>query len=261
MLDGLDLPTHPTMRDPRTGDPVRALGWTRRGPVWPVMGGDGNGTGDGGGTGGDGGQGGDNGTGGTGDGGQPSGQPGNQQQNSGQQGSEGDVASLPEWAQRMIRTARDGEAKARTNAKQKAAQDAENAVVQRIGKALGLIKDGDGAPDPEKLTQQLTAEQTRAREAQVQLAVYQAAGKNGGDPGALLDSRSFLAKVADLDPTSNDFGDKVAEAIKAAVKDNPKLAAGQAPARSGGDHSGGPGGGNRNRPTSLGAAIKGHYGN
>lgn len=30
---------HPTLKDPRTGDPLRAIGWTRRGPVWPVMGG------------------------------------------------------------------------------------------------------------------------------------------------------------------------------------------------------------------------------
>jgi hypothetical protein len=35
------LPVHPTIRDPRNGDPLRAIGVTSRGPVWPVMGGDG----------------------------------------------------------------------------------------------------------------------------------------------------------------------------------------------------------------------------
>lgn len=35
----LPLPTHPTLRDPRTGDPLRALGWGRRGIIWPVIGG------------------------------------------------------------------------------------------------------------------------------------------------------------------------------------------------------------------------------
>jgi hypothetical protein len=35
------LPAHPTIRDPRNGEPLRAIGVTSRGPVWPVMGGDG----------------------------------------------------------------------------------------------------------------------------------------------------------------------------------------------------------------------------
>lgn len=59
----MDLPTHPTMTDPRTGSALVALGFRRNGdPIWPVMGGDGTGDGGDGGTGG--------GT-GTGDGGQP----------------------------------------------------------------------------------------------------------------------------------------------------------------------------------------------
>lgn len=37
------LPTHPRITDPRTGEPLRAIGLTSRGPVWPVMGGDGTG--------------------------------------------------------------------------------------------------------------------------------------------------------------------------------------------------------------------------
>jgi hypothetical protein len=48
----VSLPIHPTLRHPRTGAPLQALGWGRRGPIWPVLGGDG-----------------------TNDGGQPQGQP------------------------------------------------------------------------------------------------------------------------------------------------------------------------------------------
>jgi hypothetical protein len=48
----MDLPTHPTMTDPRTGSALVALGFRRNGdPIWPVMGGDGTGDGGDGGTG------------------------------------------------------------------------------------------------------------------------------------------------------------------------------------------------------------------
>lgn len=72
----LDLPVHPTMRHPLTGQPVRALYVDRHGRArWPMMGGapddppagGGSGTGgEGGGAGGQGGQGGDGGRGGSG---------------------------------------------------------------------------------------------------------------------------------------------------------------------------------------------------
>jgi len=39
------LPTHPTLRHPRTGEPLRAVGVSRRGPIWPILGGDGTDTG------------------------------------------------------------------------------------------------------------------------------------------------------------------------------------------------------------------------
>jgi len=35
---GPDLPIHPTLRHPRTGEPLRAVGWWRGRPMWPVMG-------------------------------------------------------------------------------------------------------------------------------------------------------------------------------------------------------------------------------
>jgi hypothetical protein len=90
-----------------------------------------------------------------------------------------------------------------------------------IAKVFGVGND-DSPPDPAKLTEQLTAEQARAREAAVQLAVYRNAGANGANPDALLDSASFLRSVAEVDP--NDTA-AVATAIKVAVEANPVLKA------------------------------------
>ena len=40
-MNAAPLPTHPFLRHPRTGRPLVAVGWSRRGPIWPVLGGDG----------------------------------------------------------------------------------------------------------------------------------------------------------------------------------------------------------------------------
>lgn len=189
-------------------------------------------------------------------GGQSDGQNGDK---SGQQNGAGKVEDLPDWAQKLIKDAREDAGKARTTAKQTAAEEARNQLAQQIGKALGLVKD-DEKPDPEKLTQQLTAAQAAQRQATVELAVFRNASKHQGDPAALLDSRSFLAKVADLDPTASDFETKVSNAIKDAVETNTKLKAGQAPGRSTVDHMP-PGGGQRSgKPKSIAEAVSGHYG-
>lgn len=36
------LPAHPWLVHPRTGVPLRAVGFSRRGPIWPIIGGDGS---------------------------------------------------------------------------------------------------------------------------------------------------------------------------------------------------------------------------
>ena len=84
------LPTHPTLVHPRTGEPLRAVGIGRRGPIWPVLGGDG--TGDGGGQ--QGGQAGGNNTGG-GAGGQGGDGSGGQQGGQGAGSSAGDDRGYP----------------------------------------------------------------------------------------------------------------------------------------------------------------------
>lgn len=108
----------------------------------------------------------------------------------------------------------------RVNAKAQAATDARNEFAQTIGKALGLIK-ADETVDPAKLAEQLTASGAETRKAQVALAVYQAAGTTA-DPGALLDSTSFLASLKDIDPSDSAA---MQTAITAAVESNPRLGA------------------------------------
>lgn len=129
-----------------------------------------------------------------------------------------DVKSLPDWAQKLITDTRSEAAQHRTGKNE--AEQKYQGTLDAIAKALGL-KDDD-PPDPDRLAQQVTSEQTRARDAQVQLAVYRRAGANGASGDALLDSASFLRTLTDVDP-DNDAA--VDAAIKAAVEKNPNLAA------------------------------------
>ncbi|WP_107470848.1 hypothetical protein, partial [Streptomyces sp. ERV7] len=130
--------------------------------------------------------------------------------------------------------------KQRVTAKQKAADEARSQLAQDIGRALGIIPDGQEA-DPAQLTAQLTASQAQARQTAVELAVYRHAAAAGGDADALLDSRTFAASLAEVDPSDSAA---VQGAITAAITTNPKLAAAPVgPARSGAEFSGGPSGG------------------
>lgn len=113
-------------------------------------------------------------------------------------------------------------AKARNEAKnlRQRAKDADPAkikadVMAELAKAMGVA--GDEPADPAKLAEQLTASQAAAKTAAVELAVYRASAGTA-DPAALLDSRSFLAKLADVDPTD---AAAVAAAVSEAVAANP----------------------------------------
>jgi hypothetical protein len=143
--------------------------------------------------------------------------------------------------QQLITSLRTEAGAARVNAKATAAQEARDSLAQDIGRALGLVTEGDPAPDPAQLTEQVTAAQEAARTAQVELAVHRAAHGLKGDPSALLDSRSFLAKVGGLDPGADDFAAQVSAAITSAITENPKLAVAAAAGASSVDHTGGTG--------------------
>ncbi|MCZ4506916.1 hypothetical protein O3Q52_01570, partial [Streptomyces sp. ActVer] len=140
----------------------------------------------------------------------------------------------PDRAMRAIENLRnevDEQKQKRAEDKQKA-QDDQTAFMKKVAAAFGLETDERKPPTPEELAKQLAEEQTRtkasddrARQTQVELAVYKTAGKHGGDPDALLDSRSFANAIAKLDPSAADFDEAVGKAVKAAVDANAKLAA------------------------------------
>jgi hypothetical protein len=119
----------------------------------------------------------------------------------------------------------------RTAAETKAADD-QAAFMKKVAAAFGIETDEAKPPTPEELAKQLdeargeTKEsRAQARQTQVELAVYKTAGTHGGDPDALLDSRSFANAIAKLDPSAADFSEAVGKAVKAAVDSNAKLAA------------------------------------
>jgi hypothetical protein len=125
-----------------------------------------------------------------------------------------------------------------------------------LAKALGLKTD-DEKPDPAALAEQLSAQQAAARTASVELAIFRTAQAAGADADALLDSRSFLAKVSGLDPSEEGFTTAVTDAVKAAVEANPKLRQVRVAGASSVDHSaGGSGEGRRSgKPRPLHAAV------
>lgn len=123
----------------------------------------------------------------------------------------------PDVAKAEIERLRKENAKDRTTSKSQAAEEARAELAQTIGKALGLVK--DEAIDPAKLTEQLTATQVQAKQAALELAVFKAT-PDASVATALLDSRSFLAKIADIDPAD---AVALAAAVSEAVNENPAL--------------------------------------
>lgn len=184
------------------------------------------------------------------------------------QGAAGDdLAATVKRLEKDLADARKEAAKERTAAKQQAADTAVADLTAKLGKALGLVKD-DGPPDPKALAEAisqkdaaLTEREAALRAKDVELAVWSRADKAGARAAALLDSRSFLRDIGDLDPSDKGFTAALDAAIKTAVKDNPAFSAAQAAAASGGDLSGGTGeASTRQRPTSLSAAVRGSFG-
>ncbi|MFD8027821.1 hypothetical protein ACFV3F_03525 [Streptomyces sp. NPDC059717] len=229
-------------------------GWAHpygHGPLSPVLyadGGDGGGGGDSGsdGTGGIG----DGGTGGAGTGGQPAGGVGGSATPWEGFQWDGKVDSLPADVAKVIRDAREEAGKARTVAKQNAADEARRDLLATISKAVGL-DGGDKPPTAEELTQQLatskgrlTTAQEDALSARIELSVWQTAHRLGANADALLDSRAFVDSIDGLqvDPTDRAaFTAAVQAKVNEAMQANPALRASKGPGRSGGDLGGGTG--------------------
>lgn len=158
---------------------------------------------------------------------------------------DGKVESLPAAAQKMIADLRKADGDERVAKKQ----------LEAITKALNPNAKGDDKPTAEQLTKQLTERDTAAKQAQTELAVYKLAGKAGADADALLDSRAFLAKIAEIDHTDTV---KVTKAITDAITDNPKLKSVRVAGSSTADGAGGSGE-KAKKNAGLGDALAGHY--
>ncbi|MCX4672400.1 hypothetical protein OG453_38070 [Streptomyces sp. NBC_01381] len=149
-----------------------------------------------------------------------------------QPGEPQDLASLPDWAQKLIKDRRAEAADYRTRAQQAAPQPP---TPQAPAAPPVEAAEGDVTRLPKWAQQALADSSTAARRAAVQSAVVQAAPTAGADIARLLDSASFTAAVAQIDPADTTA---VADAIKNAVTAQPWLAAvPQTPAKSGADFS------------------------
>ncbi|MET3984210.1 hypothetical protein [Streptomyces sp. PvR034] len=140
-------------------------------------------------------------------------------------------------------------AEATTRAEQAAAErDELRSALDAVTKALNP-NGGEAEQDPAKLAAAV-AERDRLladhaaelRSARVELAVARAAADQGARGDRLLNSRSFLASVADLDPTAAEFDSKLAAAITAAVTADPDIyrAGPSGPPRGGAEFNGAP---------------------
>lgn len=119
--------------------------------------------------------------------------------------------------------------------------------------------------DPAEALQTITREAESLREEnatlRAELTVHNLAADNGGNPNALLDSRSFLNTLQALDASADDYRDQVAKAIEDAVASNANLSAtGPAPAKGGapgaGQGSAGSGGVTQEQFDAMGLADR-----
>jgi hypothetical protein len=193
--------------------------------------------------------------------GQTEGQDGQDQdpqgQDQGQDGTEDDFDSLPEPTKAEIRKLRRDNQRLRKAARgSKGQEDApaptgQAALLAKLAEAFGIDMGAGTTQDPPKAPAKDDSSANELRLAKVELAVYRVAGAAGADPDALLDSRSFLREIEDLDPTDSSFEKDIRDAAKAALGQNPSLrvkdGTGQRkpPGKSGGDMAGGKAPGNQ----------------
>jgi len=125
-----------------------------------------------------------------------------------------------------------------------AAEAAEKALVEKLGKALGLIKE-DEQPDAAALIAQAQSEKQAAEQASAaaarELAVLKVSDKHGANTTAMLDSRAFVSKLEALDPSADDFAAAVDSLVKDTVASDSKFKRVQVAASSGSSDHGGEG--------------------
>lgn len=127
------------------------------------------------------------------------------------------TADVDKW--KSLSRKHERQAKDNADAGQTAAQ--RQAALDKVLAALGVENAGSKTPDVDAITAQLQQAQAAERSRAVELAVLRAAGRNGADGDALLDSRQFLASLDGVDP--NDTA-AITDAVKAAVAANSRYA-------------------------------------
>ena len=176
-------------------------------------------------------------------------------------GKTGNPVTTLDEALKVIADLRKENARQRTAAKERTANETRVEIARTLAEALGVShgeeEDGDEGGEVEDI-QALTAQVediTRAEtQARRELAVYRAAHSVDADPDLLLDSRSFLSRVSDIDP---DNQDDIMEVVKDAVKNNPAFRAPRAGGATRADHA--PGGQESTTPLNVSDAVASYY--
>jgi hypothetical protein len=141
-------------------------------------------------------------------------------------------AEIPKALETVVKEFRDDRREAANHrgaktAEKQRADDAEAKLTQVL-QALG-VKDGEDPPDPDALAKTVADRDDQLRKNTVEFAAYKAATRLGADPDALLDSRTFLAKLEKLDPSSDTYTADLESAVNEAKESNPKLSASHTP--------------------------------
>ncbi|MGW4769870.1 hypothetical protein ACWEO2_17720 [Nocardia sp. NPDC004278] len=124
---------------------------------------------------------------------------------------------------------------------EEAAQQARDAMVQEIGRALGLVADENTDPEQviAELTDRASASDRRLRDYRIKDAIAAAADTHHGDHKLLVPYLRGTGSLDELDPDATDFTTRVDALVADAITANPKLANTPAVARSGGEFSAG----------------------
>jgi len=107
------------------------------------------------------------------------------------------IAALTTDNEKWKALSRKNETRAESNAAAAQQQAEQQQLLAKVAQALGLQ---EAAPDPAKITAQLETAQRDAKSRSVELAVLRTAARLDADGDALLDSRTFLAAVGNLEP-------------------------------------------------------------
>lgn len=172
-----------------------------------------------------------------------------------------EIPQALEAAVNELRTARSEAADYRTKLRDvETKQQQTDQTLQQLAAALGVASNGNGngdPPDPADL--QKTIDQTSAenRRLRVMNALGDVLDKHGADRVLTRAVLNEQGVIDDLDPTADDFQEKLDKAVVKALEGNPKLKAGQAPGKSGAEHNGG--GGGPAKPKNLRDAVANAY--